>query len=122
MFFHKYPYTDSHELNLDWVLEQIEALKHPPIFEIPITWDENDDPQTTVTPNEYNQAVKDAKKGVITWTSDGKEYMVPVEPITVDGMNYPDMNYHMDPYTNTFFWIHFEHLGLDDPFTVYFDS
>lgn len=26
MFFNKYPYTDMHELNLDWILEQIKKL------------------------------------------------------------------------------------------------
>ena len=121
MFFNKYPYTDFHELNLDWILEEIEALKHPPIFEILVTWDLNNDPVTTVTPNQYNDAVLAGKKVVITWEVSDKKYQVPVEPINVDGMNFPDVNYHMDPFDNTFFVINFEHTDLDQPFSVYFN-
>ena len=28
MFDHRYPYTDAHELNLDWIIRMIKKLNH----------------------------------------------------------------------------------------------
>lgn len=126
MFFNKYPYTDVSQLNLDYFLNEINNLKHPPVFEIPITWDENDNAVTTVTPNQYNKAVEDGLKPVITFTweenGESRNYTVWTNTMDIDGLKVPDISYHMEPYGQTFFSIHFTWLDLDDPFTVSFNS
>lgn len=121
--FNKYPYTDFHELNLDWILGEINALKNPPKFEIEILWDGNGDPYTSVTPNQYNKAIEDHKKPVIVFKGDDDRiYKVWTNTMDINGLKVPDISYHLDPYANQFISISFTWTDLDQPFIVNFSS
>ena len=119
MFGYKYPYTDLSQLNLDWVIKEITRLSGLPLFEIPITFDENDDPVTTATPAEYDEAVRSGRRAVITVTLDNKKYKFWCESMEIDGKLYPDVSYHQDALTGDFCVFNFIATDPDQPFTVY---